>query len=62
MNWGNKLVCYATNVGLVDYSGCYSTVSSNGFLIVLIVFGVVLLSLCGNGSCLTLVSNKLVCK
>jgi hypothetical protein len=64
MNWGNKLDCCATNVGLVNYdSGCCSIVSHNGFFVVLIVFGVVvLLPLCGNGSCLSLILNKFVHK
>jgi hypothetical protein len=36
MNWENKLVCCATNVGMFDCSGYCSTPSNNGFYNVLI--------------------------
>jgi hypothetical protein len=44
MNWENKLVCCATNVGLSCHSDCCSIVSNNGFLTVLILYGATLLS------------------
>jgi hypothetical protein len=60
VNWENKLVCCTTNVGLSNYSGYCSTISNNGFLIVLILSYVALLSLCGIDSFFTLVLNKFV--
>ncbi len=44
MNWENKLVCYATNVGLSYCNDCCSTTSHNEFLIILLLFGATLLS------------------
>ncbi len=60
VNWENKLVCCTTNVGLSNYNGCCSTTLNNGFLIVLILSSVALLSLCGVDFSLTLISNKFV--
>jgi hypothetical protein len=36
VNWENKVVCCETNVNQSNYSGCCSTTSNNGFLIILI--------------------------
>jgi hypothetical protein len=33
VNWENKLVCCATNVGLSNYSGFCSITSNNDFLL-----------------------------
>jgi hypothetical protein len=60
VNWENKLVCCITNVGLSDYNGCCSPTSNNGFLIILIIYGVALLSSCEIDSSLTLILNKFV--
>lgn len=62
MNWENKLVFCATNVGLFDCSGCCSTISNHGFLIVLIIFGVTILSSCEIDFSLTLILNRFVCR
>jgi hypothetical protein len=62
VNWENKLVCYTTNVGLFDCNGCCSTISNNGFLIVLILFYATLLSSCEIDFFSTLISNKFVRK
>ncbi len=60
VNWENKLVCYATNVGLSNFSGYCWTTSNNGFLIVLILYCVTLLSSCEIYFSSTLISNKFV--
>ncbi len=60
VNWENKLVCCATNVGLSVYNGCCSTISNNGFLIALIICSATLLSSCEIDFSLTLISNKFV--
>jgi len=44
MNWENKLVCCATNVGLSCCNDYCSIASNNGFLTILIIFGATLLS------------------
>jgi hypothetical protein len=62
VNWENKLVCCATNVGLSSYNSCCSTISNNGFLIALIICSATLLSSCEIDSSLTLISNKFVRK
>jgi hypothetical protein len=62
MNWENKLVFCVTNVGFSNYNGCYSTTSNNGFLTVLIFYGVALLSSCEIDSSSTLKSNKVFCR
>jgi hypothetical protein len=46
MNWENKLVCCTKNVGLSNYNGCCSTISNNGFILVLILSNATLLSSC----------------
>jgi hypothetical protein len=60
VNWENKLVCCTTNVGLSDCSGCWSTTSNNGFLTVLILSDVALLSSCEIYFIIILISNKFV--
>ncbi len=60
VNWENKLVFCATNVGLSVYYGCFSTLLHNGFLIALIICSVTLLSSCEIDSFLTLISNKFI--
>jgi hypothetical protein len=60
VNWETKLVCCTTNVGFSYCSGCCPTISNNGFLNVLICFGVALLSSCEIDLSLTLISNKFV--
>jgi hypothetical protein len=44
MNWENKWVSWATNVGLSCCSDCHSTVSNNGFFTILIFSSATLLS------------------
>jgi hypothetical protein len=44
MNWENKWVSWATNVGLSCCSDCRSTVSNNGFFTILIFSSATLLS------------------
>jgi hypothetical protein len=61
MDWENKLAFCATNVGLFD-CGCCSTISNHGFLIVLIIYGVTVLSSCEIDSSLTLILNRFVCR
>jgi hypothetical protein len=58
MNWEIKLVYYATNVHLSDYSGCCSTISNNEFLTILIISDATLLSSCGIDFFFTLISNN----
>jgi hypothetical protein len=42
VNWENKSFFCATNVGFSNCNGCFSTTSNNGFLTILIIFGVAL--------------------
>jgi hypothetical protein len=44
MNWENKLVFWATNVGISYCSDCCSTASNNGFFTILIFSSATLLS------------------
>jgi len=57
VNWEIKLVWCVTNVGLSNYSGCCSTISNNGFFIV-ILSDAALLSSCEIDFSLILISNN----